>query len=217
VTAAGGVVVSGLAIGIDSAAHRGTGGRTIGVLGQGLEARGRSGLRGLTDWVVQRGGLVLSEFPSTYPPGRHTFPQRNRIIAALGAATVVIQAGERSGSLITARLAAEVGREILAVPGSMDAPPFAGCLTLIERGATVVRSERTVLSAAGLLAADGAAALPNAPAGLEDALRLGGRIDEISQRTGLPFESTFRIVAKLEAEGLVMREAGQRYRLALSP
>ena len=214
VCGAGGVVVSGLASGIDSAAHRASGGRTIGVMGHGLSSRGRAGLAGLVRWVVEQGGLVLSEFPPLWPPSRFSFPQRNRTIAALAQATVVVQAGARSGSLITARFAGEVGREVLAVPGSMDAPAYAGCLRLISQGAAVVQSERTVLDAAGLAGAVGGARLPLHARQLEDALAIGGRVDEISARTGLTFDVTFRLVARLEAEGWVVREPGQRYRIA---
>jgi predicted Rossmann fold nucleotide-binding protein DprA/Smf involved in DNA uptake len=96
----------------------------------------------------------------------------------------------------------------------MDAPAYSGCLHLISQGATLVRSERTVLDAAGLTGAAVGFRLPGHARGLEDALALGGRIDEISARTGLAFDVTFRVVARLEAEGWVVREPGQRYRIA---
>ncbi len=210
----GGVVVSGLARGIDTAAHRASGGRTIGVLGHGFDQRGRADLRGLMSWVLAHQGLVVSEFPPHWPPSRHSFPKRNRTIAALSKATVVVQAGKRSGALITARLANEIGRDVLAVPGAMDAPLYAGCLQLISQGAMVVLGERSVIDAVGLSEEASQSRGPVHASALEEALALGGRLEDIADRAGIGFDETFRIVARLEVDGVVVREPGQRYRLA---
>ena len=140
VVAAGGVVVSGLAAGIDAEAHVAAGGRTIAVLGQGISSPMARWQQILRDQLLQAGGLVLSEFPDDAPGADWTFPRRNRVIAALSRAVVVVEAASRSGSKITAQHAVEIGRDVWAVPGPPDGVNCAGCLDLIEQGAAVVRS-----------------------------------------------------------------------------
>jgi DNA processing protein len=152
VVAAGGVVVSGMAAGIDAEAHFAAGGRTIGVLGQGLEAPMAVWQGKMRREVLDRGGLLVSEFPPAMTGERWTFPVRNRVIAALARVVVVVEAGESSGTRITVDHALRFGREILAVPGPLDAPASVGCLQLLAEGATVVQGSHTVLSAAGLAA-----------------------------------------------------------------
>jgi hypothetical protein len=127
-SAAGWTVVSGLARGVDAAAHRGAlaeRGRTIGVLGCGIDRVYPAGHRDLYA-SVGRSGLLLSEFEPNTPPLRYNFPRRNRIIAALADAVVVVQAPERSGALITADMALDMGREVFAVPGPADQAVSAG-------------------------------------------------------------------------------------------
>lgn len=154
---AGGVIVSGLAAGIDLAAHRGALDATIAVLGQGLGPPLPAWQQRLHDDILHAGGLILSEFPPQQSPDRWTFPIRNRIIAGLARVVVVVEAAQRSGSRITAEQALACGRDVLAVPGPIDAPASAGCLDLIADGATMVRDVQTVLHAAGLTAPSAAA------------------------------------------------------------
>ena len=139
---AGFTVVSGLAQGIDAAAHAGAlagPGMTIAVVGTGLDLVYPKQHRELARRIAERGALV-SEFAPGTPPLAENFPQRNRIIAGLAQGTLVVEAALRSGSLITARLANEAGREVFAVPGSIHAPQAKGCHTLIRQGAKLVES-----------------------------------------------------------------------------
>ena len=141
-------VVSGFADGIDAAAHQGAlkgQNSTIGVLGTGIDIVYPAKNQDLAVEMSQK-GLLLSEFPLNTTPVAKNFPRRNRIIAALGVGTVVIEAAERSGSLITARLAGELGRDVMAVPGSIFNPQSAGCHKLIRDGATLVTSVADILA-----------------------------------------------------------------------
>ena len=136
------VVTSGLALGIDAAAHRGAlsvAGGTIAVNGTGLDRVYPQGNRKLAEEITER-GLMISEFPFGTAAWPANFPQRNRIISGLSIATLVVEAAKRSGSLITARLAAEQGREVFAVPGSIHNPQAGGCHQLIRDGATLIET-----------------------------------------------------------------------------
>lgn len=147
--AAGLTVSSGLAAGIDTAAHRATllaGGVTVAVLGTGPDVPYPSGNAALLDEVASHGAVVTEHPPGTGPRKEH-FPSRNRILAALTSGTVVVEAATRSGALITARLAAEAGREVFALPGSIHNPMARGCHRLIRDGATLVESPSDVLDA----------------------------------------------------------------------
>ena len=142
-------VVSGLAKGIDAQAHRGalrSHGKTIAVLGCGIDVIYPKENEHLFQEIVEQGGVIMSEFPlGTRPLAAH-FPRRNRIIAGLGLATLVVQANYRSGSLITARLAAEEGREVYALPGPVDAVQSGGSHRLIKEGAKLIESAQDILS-----------------------------------------------------------------------
>jgi DNA processing protein len=146
--AAGMTVVSGLAFGIDGCAHRGAldGGRTIAVLGCGPDVAYPASHRSLWRRICEI-GLVVSEFPPGAPPWRWTFPARNRIMAALGGMTVVVEAATRSGSLITMDLAADLGRDLGAVPGPVTSRTSAGPNSLLTAGAHVIRDAQDVLDA----------------------------------------------------------------------
>jgi DNA processing protein len=127
---AGWTTLSGLARGIDSAAHRGTlrvGGEAVAVLGSGIDVVYPPDNADLYHKIVDGNGAVTSEYPPGTPPDRWRFPARNRIIAAIASAVVVVEAGEKGGALITARLAAELGRPVFAVPGDVDRPASMGC------------------------------------------------------------------------------------------
>jgi DNA processing protein len=146
---AGILVISGLARGIDGSAHQATlayknGFSTVAVCGTGLNKCYPAEHQGLAKEIV-KDGLLLSELPPNEGPKTYHFPRRNRIIAALSLGVVVIQAASRSGSLITARLAAELGREVFAVPGPIGDPLYTGCHQLIQQGAKLVCSPKEVL------------------------------------------------------------------------
>ena len=146
---AGLVVVSGLARGVDGAAHQATlslgcDHLTLAVCGAGVDVIYPKEHLSLAKNISQQ-GLLVSELPLGAPPKGSHFPKRNRIIAALSLGVIVIEAAERSGSLITARLAAELGREVFAVPGSIWSPHSAGCHLLIQQGAKLVRNPKDVL------------------------------------------------------------------------
>jgi DNA processing protein len=144
---AGVTVVSGMALGIDGAAHRGAllgGGRTVAVLGSGLGVVYPAGHRKLFH-EIGHSGLLVSEFLPTQPALRHHFPRRNRVIAALAAAVVVVEAGERSGALITVDHGLDLGREVLAVPGSVENPRARGSNALLRDGARAVPDPESIL------------------------------------------------------------------------
>ena len=146
--ARGVTIVSGLARGIDAAAHRGAlrvGGRTLAVLGSGIDVIYPPENRRLAAEIAERGAL-LSQFAPGTPPLAHHFPLRNRVIAGLSLGVVVVEAAERSGALITARLAAEFGREVMAVPGPVTSPASRGAHALIRDGAALVERGEDVIA-----------------------------------------------------------------------
>jgi DNA processing protein len=226
--AAGLVVTSGLALGIDGAAHRGAlaaGGVSVAVAGTGLDRVYPASHRELAHRLAAEGALV-SEYPVGTPPLPEHFPRRNRIIAGLSLGTLVVEAALRSGSLITARLAGEEGREVLAVPGSIRNPLTRGCHALLREGATLVESAADVLQAlAGLLphvpaaAAGGPAEAqehedPGDPDHRRVLASLGydpAPIDLLVTRSGLTAEAVSSILLLLELRGLVESHGGGRY------
>ena len=140
-------IVSGLAAGIDTEAHRtclSLSGRTVAVVGTGVDVVYPRRNQSLYDEIIET-GLVVSEYPAGTPPDRLQFPQRNRIIAGLSRATLVTEAPQKSGALITAYLANEFCRDVYALPGSLDNPNSRGCLGLITRGAQLVMDEDNLI------------------------------------------------------------------------
>ncbi len=221
--AAGLVVVSGLAFGIDACAHRGAleAGLTVAVLGCGADVAYPAAHRSLWRQIAER-GLVLSELPPGSGAWRWTFPARNRIMAALGGMTVVVEAAERSGSLITADLAADLGRDLGAVPGPVGSRLSAGPHNLLAGGACLVRDAQDVLDA--MLGAGVRRAATRGPELTPDLLRVleaieGGEqtCDAIASRLDLSGADAASAVATLEALGYVTCSPADVYsRTALS-
>ncbi len=209
-------VVSGLALGVDGAAHAGAleaGGSTIAVVGTGLDRVYPRRHLALAHRIAEQ-GLLLSEFALGMPPLNHHFPQRNRIISGLSQATLVVEANLQSGSLITARLAAEQGRSVLAIPGSIHSPQSRGCHALIAQGARLVASVEDVLEELGCSAPPTQAPSGDEPSeGREHALlvALGYEpmgLDMLQQRSGWPTQQLQAELLELELAGQVARLPG---------
>ena len=209
--AAGATVVSGLARGIDTAAHRGAldaGGRTVAVLGSGLDRLYPPENEALAGAIAERGALV-SEFPLGTTPYPANFPRRNRVIAGWSRAVVVVEAAERSGALVTARAALEEGREVLAVPGHPSQPTSAGCNQLIRDGAALVRGAQDVAQEIGLLPLEVA---PEAAPG-DDVLAAlrddtPSSLEELGRRSGLETPALLVRLTELELADKVRRLPG---------
>lgn len=215
------VVVSGLALGIDAAAHEGAlaaPAGTVAVLGTGLEPVYPPRHAALARRIAAHGAL-LSENPPGTPPLREHFPQRNRIIAGMTLGTLVVEAAVASGSLITARQAAEAGREVFAIPGSIHSPQARGCHALIKQGAKLVESAADILdelrgARAGTASApSGAAAGAQDPAASADPLlqALGHdpvTLDALQARTGCSNAELNARLLELELDGRVARLPG---------
>ncbi len=217
---AGAVVVSGLARGVDEAAHEGAlaaGGATVGVLGSGLGVDYPRGSAALRARVAEAGGLVSEYVPGT-PPRPHRVLERNRIIAGLVDAVVVVEGGARSGALTTARLALEQGRDVLACPAALTSPQAAAPLALIRDGAQVVTAPDDVVDALGLLRLGdrGGAPRPGAEPAGRDLGGLAGElatllsatprtIDALAGATGRPASAVLAAVVELLAAGLAER------------
>lgn len=209
-------IVSGLARGVDAAAHKGAieaSVPTVAVLGSGIRSLYPDYHALLADEIVDGGGAVLSEFPPNEPARAFQFPMRNRVVAALAQATVVVEASARSGALITARLADELGRRVFAVPGDVVRPTSRGTNGLIADGVPLVTS---AADAASLMDWSSAAQLPaqeNAPAdALLDLIGADGRtVDELALRTGSPVAELAARLMLLELAGRVERHPGGVY------
>lgn len=212
-------IVSGLALGIDAAAHRGGlagGGRSVAVVGTGLDVVYPARNRPLAHDLAARGALV-SEFALGTPALGFNFPRRNRLISGLARGCLVVEAAPQSGSLITARLANEQGREVFAVPGSIHSPLSRGCHLLIKQGAKLVESAQDVLEELGLPvpAAEPGTAVSILQASARTLLDHLGfdpcDIDTLAMRTGLASAAVSSLLTQLEIEGLVAVLPGGRY------
>jgi DNA processing protein len=205
---AGALVLSGMARGIDGAAHRGAlgaSGRSGAVLGTGVDIAYPAAHRALHDELASRGVLVSEQRPGEHATGG-SFPERNRIIAALSSVVIVIEAGHKSGALITATRALELGRVVAAVPGQIDSPQSAGSNELLRDGAQLIASAEDALALAGLTLP------PRAPApevagpdrAVWDALSRGALdLDMLASSTALPAREVMAAVTRLELSGAV--------------
>lgn len=214
------VITSGLALGVDGAAHQGAleaGGQTVAVLGTGLRHLYPARHEPLAGDIVARGGALVSELPLDCPPQASNFPRRNRIISGLSLGVLVVEASPSSGSLITARLAAEQGREVYAIPGSIHHPGARGCHQLIREGATLVENVEHILEALRgwqtPVPAPRSAAVDNPEAAaahpLLALLHAAPQSSEtLAVASGWPLARVLAALTELELEGAVVREGG---------
>lgn len=210
-------VVSGMALGIDGAAHRGAlkaNGATIAVVGTGLDIVYPARHRELAHQIAER-GIMLSEFPLGTPSRAQNFPRRNRLISGLSLGCLVIEANVQSGSLITARLAAEQGREVFAIPGSIHSPLSKGCHQLIKQGAKLVDHIQDIIDELGLLTAVAPTTRNDEAAPVEPLLACMGydpvSMETLVERSGLTSDSLSAMLLMLELENKVASLPGGRY------
>jgi DNA processing protein len=213
-------VVSGLALGIDATAHEAAieaGGRTLAVLGSGVDQIYPAKNRKMALALMQQGALI-SEYPLGTRPEASNFPPRNRIISGLSLAIVVVEAGQRSGALITAKFAAEQGRDVFAVPGSILQPSSAGCNALIQDGALPLLSINDLLeqlhlerAAVQSEARQTIAADPTERLLLEHLSSEPVHLDEIVRLAAMPAAQVSGLLAMMELKGLVRQSGSMRY------
>ena len=213
-------VISGLARGVDAVAHSTAlkaGGRTAAVMGSGVDRIYPPENRALAEQMISRGALI-SDYPVGTPPDASNFPPRNRIISGLSLAVVVVEAGETSGALITAEFAAEQGREVFAVPGSILAPQSKGANKLIQNGALPLLTPEDLLQALNLTRVSAQkSARKILPADEVEAQLLNTlgsepmHVDEIRNQTGLPVEKVSAALVMMELKGMVRQVGGMNY------
>jgi len=213
-------VISGLARGVDAIAHQTalkSGGRTIAVLGSGVDKIYPPEHRAMAEQMMDHGAIISDYAPGT-PPDASNFPPRNRIISGLSLAVVVIEAGETSGALITAEFAAEQGREVFAVPGSILAPQSKGTNKLIQQGALPLLSVNDLMQALDVArVSEHKAARKIMPTNAIEAKLLGLltneplHVDEIRNQSELPIEKVSAALALMELKGMVRQVGGMNY------
>ncbi|HIK20210.1 MAG TPA: DNA-protecting protein DprA [Synechococcus sp. M44_DOE_062] len=221
---AGCVVVSGLAAGIDGAAHQAcldAGGQTVAVVGTGVDQVYPSHHRPLYRCILKQ-GAILSEYPPGTPPAKEHFPQRNRIIAGLCRATLVMEAPETSGALITAHLANHYGREVYALPGNIDTAAARGCLHLIRSGAGMILGIEDLLKDLGLVQGSPPKTEPQPVAPTDPRQQILWQaigteilsIDALAQATQMDITTLSSTLLLMELEGWLVQLPGMRYRRA---
>lgn len=222
--ARGAVIISGMARGIDQSAHNGAleiGGRTVAVIGSGLGNIYPSHCEKLVERIVES-GAVVSEFTYDTPPSKATFPQRNRIVSGMSYATVVVEAAERSGALITARMALEQNRELLAVPGPISARMSVGTNYMIKRGAKLVQRAEDIIdelpegARRTLAPPPDEGPPPDMSEGEARVLELLSvdtplHIDIIARRSGMAMADLSLVLLSLEMKSLVRQLPGMEY------
>jgi DNA processing protein len=216
---AGVVVVSGMARGVDEAAHRGAleaGGRSWAVWGTGPDRVYPPEHRKLASELAESGALI-TEYPPGTPPRRHHFPERNRILAGLARAVVVVEAAARSGALITARLAMEEGREVLAVPGNIFSDLSVGPNTLLRVGARPLLTPRDLFDTIGC--EPGPAVETRSKAALLGCLGVGEALtaDEIADRAGIAVSEALAELLAMEIAGEIVHQTDGRYSRRRAP
>jgi len=223
-------ITSGLALGIDAAAHRGAleaGATTVAVVGRGLDAVYPRENEPLAQRILAAGGALVTDLPVGSPPLKHHFPRRNRILSGLALGVLVVEAAEQSGSLITARLAAEQGREVFAMPGSIHNAVARGCHRLLRQGARLVESVDDIFEEIAGICGEKAMSLPAATAMssslqvpsldkdyeiLLDALGFEpANLDAIVARTRLDTGAVASMLLILELDGRIQQQPGGRY------
>jgi DNA processing protein len=221
------VITSGLALGIDAAAHQGAldaGGQTIAVMGTGLDRVYPASNRELAHRIAEQGALISELSPGT-PPLAQNFPRRNRIISGLSLGVLVVEAAQRSGSLITARCALDQGRDVFAIPGSIHNPLSRGCHELIRNGAKLVETAEHILEELGSLALGEITSSQTTTGAVENRAELDKEylqlleqmaydpvsVDELVSRSGLTPEQLSSMLLVLELEGYVASSHGGRY------
>ena len=212
-------VVSGLALGIDAFSHEGAleeNGKTIGVLGSGIEVMGPVRNRKLMEKGLKSGGLVISEYPPGMPASKGFFPMRNRLISGISDAVIVVEAGLNSGSLITAKHAAEQGRTVYAVPGNINSNSSIGCNLLIREGALPLVVIDDVIREIGREPGSAAGEIQQLDSDekkIFDSVisRGGATMDEISHDSGLSTAIVSALVTVMEIKGTVESYAGKIY------
>ncbi len=213
-------IVSGFALGIDTIAHLSclkAKGKTVAVLGTGIDVVYPISNKYLLEQIIDNGGIVFSEFPLGTPPLKYNFPQRNRVIAGLSLATLVIEAYKKSGALITASLSLEQGRDVLAVPGNIYSPASKGTNQLIKQGAIPVTSAEDILDALDLKEAkhyiDNKTfiEITKEEKVIVDSLAYPMHINEIVKKTKFDINVVNSMLAIMEAKGLVKNLGGMKY------
>ena len=215
---AGLTVVSGLAAGIDAAAHRGAlpeTASTLAIIGTGIDRIYPARNEGLAREIAEK-GVILSEFSLGTPPIANNFPRRNRLIAGLSRGCLVVEAAKQSGSLITARLAAEIGREVFAIPGSIHSPQSKGCHALIKQGAKLVETAQDILEELNWEGIVNPASVASVPETETDPVLVAlGRdpcdLDTLAARSGLAADALLARLLPLELEGRITPLPGGRY------
>ncbi len=210
-------IISGMALGIDGAAHRGAlkaNGATIAVVGTGLDIVYPSRHRELAHQIAEH-GLIISEFALGTPSMAQNFPRRNRIISGLATGCLVVEANVQSGSLITARLAAEQGREVFAIPGSIHSPVSKGCHLLIKQGAKLVDNIQDIVDELGATSRENIFTEPAEPLESNPLLDSMGfepiTMEALLERSGLTSDSLSAMLLMLELESRVASLPGGRY------